>query len=86
MSHDVLFCSWVWSSAGLAHHGVVNPFDAVPVSTCARLAGLMLPACLSSVYGQVAAAAAVWLVRGRPGRFMVSLVSVGSVALLPVVV
>ena len=38
-----------------------------------------------SVYGQVAAAAAVWLVRGCLGRLMVSLVCVGSVALLPVV-
>ena len=39
-----------------------------------------------SVYGQVAAAAAVWLVRGGSGRSMVGLVSVGSVALLPDVV
>ena len=44
------------------------------------------PACLWSVYGQVAAAAAVWLVRGCLGRLMVGLVCVGSVALLPVVV
>ena len=33
---------WVWSSAGVAHHGVANPLDAVPVSTRARLACLML--------------------------------------------
>ena len=39
-----------------------------------------------SVYGHVAAAAAVWLVRGGLGRSMVGLVSVGSVALLPDVV
>ena len=44
------------------------------------------PACVWSVYGQVAAAAAVWLVRGCFGRLMVGLVCVGSVALLPVVV
>ena len=44
------------------------------------------PACVWSVYGQVAAAAAVWLVRGCLGRLMVGLVCVGSVALLPVVV
>ena len=44
------------------------------------------PACVWSVDGQVAAAAAVWLVRGRLGRLMVGLVDVGSVALLPVVV
>ena len=44
------------------------------------------PACMWSVYGQVAAAAAVLLVRGRLGRLMVGLVCVGSIALLPVVV
>ena len=43
-------------------------------------------ACVWSVYGQVAAAAAVLLVRGRLGRLMVGLVCVGSIALLPVVV
>ena len=43
------------------------------------------PACVWSVYGQVAAAAAVWLVRGCLGSLMVGLVCVGSVALLPVV-
>ena len=44
------------------------------------------PACVWSVYGQVAAAAAVWWVRGCLGRLMVGLVCVGSIALLPVVV
>ena len=44
------------------------------------------PACVWSVYCQVAAAAAVLLVRGRLGRLMVGLVCVGSIALLPVVV
>ena len=44
------------------------------------------PACVLCVYGQVAAAAAVWLVRDCLGRLMVGLVCVGSVALLPVVV
>ena len=43
------------------------------------------PACVWSVYGQVVAAAAVWLVRGCLGRPMVGLVCGGSVALLPVV-
>ena len=41
------------------------------------------PACVWSFYHQVAAAAAVWLVRGCLGRLMVGLVCVGSVALLP---
>ena len=44
------------------------------------------PACVWSVYGQVAAAAAVLFVRGRLGRLMVGLVCLGSIALLPVVV
>ena len=44
------------------------------------------PAFVWSVYGEVAAAAAVWLVRDCLGRLMVGLVCVGSVALLPVVV
>ena len=44
------------------------------------------PACVWSVDGQVAAAAAVWLVRGCLARLMVNLVGVASVALLPVVV
>ena len=34
--------SWVWSSAGVAHHGVADPRDAVPVPILARLAGLVL--------------------------------------------
>ena len=38
------------------------------------------------VDGQVAAAAAVWSVRGCLGRHMVWLVGVGSIALLPVVI
>ena len=36
------FCSWTWSLAGVAHHGVTNSLDAIPVSTRARLAGLVL--------------------------------------------
>ena len=44
------------------------------------------PASVWSSYGQVAAAAAVWLVRRCLGRLMVGSVSVGSVALLPMVV
>ena len=43
------------------------------------------PACVRSVYGQVATAGAVWLVRGCLGRLMVGLVCVRSVALLSVV-
>ena len=43
-------------------------------------------ACVWSVYGQLALAAAVLLVRGRLGRLMVGLVCVDSIALLPVVV
>ena len=44
------------------------------------------PACVWSVYSQVADSAAAWLVGGCLGRLMVGLVCVGSLALLPVVV
>ena len=44
------------------------------------------PTCVWSVYGRVAAAAAVWLVGNCLGRLMVGLVCVGLIALLPVVV
>ena len=43
------------------------------------------PACVWSVYGHVAAAAAVWLVRSCRGRLMVDWVRMSSVALLLVV-
>ena len=43
------------------------------------------PACVWSVYGHVAAAAAMWLVPGCRGRLMVRWDRVGSVALLLVV-
>ena len=59
-----------------------TPFPFRPVH--AWLVGCW-PACVWSVYGQVAAAAAVLLVPGRLGCLMVNLVCVGSIALLPVV-
>ena len=34
--------SWVCSPVGVAHHGVTDPWDAVPVSILACLAGLVL--------------------------------------------
>ena len=43
------------------------------------------PACVWSAYGQVVAAAVVWLVCGCRGGLMVGRVRVGPVALLPVV-
>ena len=39
---ESLFCSRIWSPAGDAHHGAADPMDAVPVSTRACLAGLVL--------------------------------------------
>ena len=60
-----------------------TPFPFRPVH--AWLVGCW-PACVWSVYGHVAAAAAVWLVRSCLGLLLVGLVRVGSVALLPVVV
>ena len=80
------FCSRTWSSAGVAHRGVANPMDAVPVSTRARLAGLVLAGlrvvCLPSSGGcscGVVGARLSW-------HLMVGLVCVVFVALLPVVV
>ena len=37
-----MLCLWLWSSAGVAHHGVVDLLDAVPVSTLACLGRLRL--------------------------------------------
>ena len=34
--------SWAWLTLGVAHHGVANTWGAVPVSTLACLAGLLL--------------------------------------------
>ena len=59
------FCSWVWSSAGVAHHGVASPLDTVPVSTRARLAGWVLAGlrvvCLPSCGGCGCGVAGAWL-------------------------
>ena len=66
----------VWSAHG-------TPFPSRPVH--AWLVPCW-PACVWSVDGQVAAAAAVWLVCACLGSLMVGLIGVGCVALLPVVV
>ena len=60
-----------------------TPFLFRPVHTCLVWCW---PACVWCVYGQVAAAAAVWFMGGCLCRLMVGLVCAGSVALLPVVV
>ena len=71
---------------GVAHHGVANPFGAVSVSTCARLAGWALAGlrvvglrssggCSCGVVG----ARLLWPPHGPPGLCL------GSVALLPLV-
>ena len=70
------WCTTVWPACSMPL--LFRPVHALPV-------GRWL-ACVWSVYGQVAAAAAVWLVRGCLGRLMVGLVCVGSVALLPVII
>ena len=36
-----MLCLWVWSSAGVAHHGYADLLEAVAVSTPACLAGWM---------------------------------------------
>ena len=71
---------WAWRTTVLPTRWAPFPFRPVQAWLVRRW-----PACVWSVYGQVVAAAVVWLVRGCRGRFMVGRVRVGSVALLPVV-
>ena len=71
---------WVWRTTVLPTRSAPFPFQPVHAWLVWRW-----PACVWSVYGQVVAAAVVWLVRGCRGRLMVGWVRVGSVALLPVV-
>ena len=80
------FCSWAWLSAGAGHHCVTNPWDAVPVSTRARLAGSVL-AGLRVVSLRSSGGCSCGVVGLRClGRLMVGLVCMGSIALLLVVV
>ena len=72
---------WVWRIT--AWPTCLTPFPFRPVH--AWLVECW-PACVWSVYGQVAAAAAGWLVCGGLGCIMVGLASQGSVVLLPDVV
>ena len=67
-------CSPIWSPAGVAHHGAANLMDAVPVSTRACLAGLVLAGlrvvCLQSSGGCsccVVGARLSWQPHGRLG-------------------
>ena len=71
---------WAWRTTVLPTRWAPFPFRPVHAWLVRRP-----PACVWSVYGQVVAAAVVWLVRGCRGRLMVGRVRVGSVALLPVV-
>ena len=84
----VVFCCvrgydlrWAWRTMVLPARWELFPFR--PVNAWLVCCW---PACVWSVYGQVAAAAASLLVPGRLGRLMVGLVCVGSIALLPMVV
>ena len=68
----VLFADMV--VGGVAHHGVANPMDAIPISTRARLAGLVLAGlrvvCLRSSGGcscGVVGARLSWPPHGRLG-------------------
>ena len=88
MGSVVVFCSvrgydrrWAWRTTVLPTRCAPFPFRPVHAWLV-----WCWPAFVWSVYGPMAAAAAVLLVRGRLGRLMVSLVCVGSIALLPVVV
>ena len=71
---------WAWRTTVLSTRWAPSPFRPVHawLVRC-------WPACVWSVYGQLVAAAVVWLVRGCRGRLMVGRVRVNSVALLPVV-
>ena len=71
---------WAWRTTVLPTRWAPFPFRPVHAWLVRRW-----PACVWSVYGQVVAAAVVWLVRGCRGRLMVGWVRVGSVALLLVV-
>ena len=64
---------WVWSSAGMAHHGVTSPWYAVPVSTLACLAGLVLAGLRAVCLLSGRFSAEVWLVPSCVSRLMVSL-------------
>ena len=80
------FGSRIWSSVGPAHHGAANTMDAVPVSTRACLAGLVLSGllvvCLRASGGRSCGVVGARL----SGRLMVGFVCVGFVAPLLVVV
>ena len=75
--------SCIWSPAGVAQHVVTNPWDAVPVSTLACLAGSVLAGlrAVCSLSGRFSAA--VWSVLGCVSRLMVGLCVVGLIALQP---
>ena len=71
---------WAWRTTVPPSRWTPFPFRPVHTSLV-----WCWPACVWYAYGHVAAAAAVWLVRGCRGRLMVGWVRVDSVALLPVV-
>ena len=83
----VVFCCVRWYHRRWAWRTTVLPTGWAPFPFRPVHAWLVWcwQACVWSVYGQVVAAAVVWLVRGCRGRLMVGWVSVGSVVLLPVV-
>ena len=66
------FCSLIWSPAGVAHHSAANPMDAVPVSTRACSAGLVLAGlrvvCLRSSGGCSYGVVGAWLSWPPHGR------------------
>ena len=82
-----VFCRVRWHGRRRAWRTTVPPSRWTPFPFRPVHAALVWcwPACVWSVYGHVAAAAGVWLVRGCCGRLMFGWVRVGSVALLPVV-
>ena len=75
--------SWVWLPAGVAQQVVTNPWDAVPVSTLACLAGWVLAGLRAACSLSGRSSAAVWSVPGCVSCLMVDLCLVGLIALQP---
>ena len=70
----MLLRSWLWPSAGVAHHGVASPEDAVPVLTLACPAGSVLAGsrvvCLQSGCWFCSSVAGVWRCLVPHGRLV----------------
>ena len=68
----MLLRAWVWSSAGVVHHGVARPEDTVPVLTLACPAGSLMAGlhvvCLESGCWFYSSMVGVWRRQPPHGR------------------